>query len=1049
MPLETHIQTAFVSGELSPALWGRVDHEKFKFGASTMRNGYVNFQGGYSSRAGLAYVGMCKQGAPNAGGTSTSNPPRDISFQFSVTQSYVLEFGDLYMRIKYQGAYITETAENVSAITRANPGVFTVSSHGYNNGDWVFPLNIGGMTSLNGLTYIVQNKTTNTFTLTDLFGNAIDTSLLSAYTSGGTFARIYTVVSPYAAIDLPYLKFTQSADEMSLTCWNQSTLTEYQPYDLVRSGNTSWAFTATTFGSTIAAPSNVAATAQNSTTKNTWYSYVVTAFSSDEDESVASSAVYIQNNNISVNAGSNTITWSPVAGASYYNVYSSTPYYSTGGTAPVQVGVSYGYTGNSLGTSFVDSNIVADFTTTPPIHADPFARGQINGVTITAGGSGYSQAGVTYTITTSTGTGFSGTPIILGDVVNGFYITNPGKNYALTDTITFTADGSSATANLVVGPETSTYPGVVSYFQERRGYASTQNNPDTYYFSHPATFTTMDTSIPISADDAIIGTPWAQQVNGIQFMTPMPGGLVVFTGGGAWQLSGGTSIAFTPIDQTAQPQSRYGCSSTVPPIPVNFHILFVRENNGVVYDLVFNFYANIYTGSDLTLYSNHLFNGYTIVQWAYAEKPSKLVWAVRNDGTLLCMTYIAEQQEQGWSRHDTNGLFIGVCSVEEPPVDAVYCIVQRYIQGHWVYYSERFNNRIWLNSESCFCVDSGLSYPMTFPNATLTPASARGTGNITSTFVVEPGAGYVNPTATAVDSTDLGSGATFSIAVASGGIISVTPLTTGEDYTSGATQIVITDDDATTDAIVNPTITNYVTFTASASVFTPGMVGDVIRIGNGKATIVTYISGTQVVANITQPITATIPNDPNETPIPAIAGTWSISTPTETVTGLNHLEGLTVTGLADGGVIEPTVVEDGQIILPVAASQITVGLAFLPQLQALYLDIATPNTIQTKRKNIPSVGIRVHDTRGISAGSNQPDASTVPGQVNLPWTNMVQVKERNLIIPMGQSPNLFTGDYFVNIGSDWKTGGQLAVMQTFPLPLNADAFISYYSLGDT
>lgn len=976
-----NIQTAFIAGELAPAIWGRVDNDKYKVGASTMRNGFANYQGGYASRAGSAYIGMCKQAAPNPGGATLNNvsggtvvntgPPRPIPFQFSVTQAYDLEFGDYYMRVIFRGAYVTETAVNISGITKANPAVFTATAHGYSNGDWVFAAGIGGMTALNGLTYVVQNETTNTFTLTDLFGNAINTFPLPAYTSGGTFSRIYTVTTPYAAADLSYLKYAQSADQMSLTCWNQITLTEYPPYDLTRAGNTDWTFVETTFEESIAPPNNVAATAQSSTTVDTWYAYVVTAVDAvTNSESIASTAAYIQNNDISVNAGSNTITWSPVTGASSYNVYQAIPYFSLSATVPLQIGVPFGYLGTALGTSFVDSNITSDFTKTPPLHSDPFAVGAVADVTPLMGGSNYTQATIGYSLTTLTGSGFIGTPIVLNGAFNGFYIQETGKDFALGDTIAITDSGSGtgATASLVIGPQTGTWPGTVAYFQERRAYAGTENNPDTYYMSQPGNYTNMDASIPSVDTDAIIGTPWAQQVNGVQFLTPMPGGLIIFTGSGIWQLSGGNSSAITPADQDAQPQSRYGCSSTIAPIPINIHILYVRENNGLVYDLLFNFFYNIYMGTDLTIYSSHLFEGYTVVNWAYAEKPYKLVWAVRSDGALLSLTYVAEQQEQGWARHDTNGFYINICSIEEPPVDAVYVIVQRFINGNWVYYHERFDNRIWTNVEDCFCVDAGLSYPMMFPNATLTASGLVGT----------------------------------------------------------------------------------VTFTASSGVFTIGMVGDVIRMGNGNATITSYTSSTVVVGTINIPITAVVPNDPNNTPIPAISGAWSISTPTTVVTGLNHLEGLTVTGLADGGLIEPVTVQNNQITLQQPASQITVGLPFTAQLQTLYLE--TPSqagTMQTKRKNIPSVGIRVHNSRGVFVGKNQVDASTQPGNVNQVWTDLVEIKETNSTVPMGQPIPLQTKDYFVNIGPEWNEKSQVAFQASPALPLNLDAVVSYIDYGDS
>lgn len=1042
------IQEAFVSGELSPAMWGRVSHEKYKFGASTMRNGFVNFQGGYASRAGSAFVGQCKQGSSfggatlnNAGSTPVNTgPPRPIPFQFNIFQAFDLEFGDYYMRVIYQGAYVLESAVTVTSVSSA--GLFTTSTtHGYSVGDWIYD---AGNSGFSGLTWIVKTvPTTSTFTVTDLFGNTISSATAS---TGGTVARIYTVTTPYAAADLPFLKYTQSADKMSFACWNQNTLTEYPPYDLTRTANNNWSFAQVSFSSSLNPPINILVTAHSSTTANTQYSYVVTSIA-DKTESIASDPAYVKNNDISVNAGSNVVTWSPVTGADFYNIYQATPLYNTS-TIVTQVGIPYAFVGTANGTTFIDTNVTPDFTKTPPLHVDPFARSGITAVNIIAGGSGFSQSSVGYNISTSTGSGFSGTPIVLSGSINGFYVTDTGAGYAAGDTISFT-NGSGAAGTLTIGPSSGTYPGTVAYFSERRVYASTENNPDTYYMTQPGDYTNMDSSNPTEPDDAIIGTPWAQQVNGVQFMTPMTGGLVIFTGGGAWQLSGGGSSTLTPADQFVQPQTRYGCSATIQPIPINFHILFVREANGVVYDLLYNFFAQVYTGTDITVFSTHLFQGYEIVQWAYSEKPYKLVWAVRNDGALLSMTYISEQAENGWARHDTNGLYINICTIQEDPVDAIYLIVQRYIRGQWLYYHERFDNRLWATDEDAFCVDAGLTYPMNFPTATLTPAAADGTDNITSTHVVFGGSGYTLPTASAFDSSGAGSDATFSVTVVGGIITAVTPIATGQDYTAGLTTIIITDSTGS-GAVVTPIITNIVNFTASSGVFSSGNVGDVIRVGGGQATVTAYTSSTVVAANITTPVTQVLQNDPRLTPIPAVSGTWSITTPVTVVSGLNHLEGLTVTGLADGGVISPSVVTNGSITLPVAASAITIGLPFLPQLQSLYIEFAMPgNTIQTKRKTIPSVGIRVHNTRGVSVGSNQPDASTQPGNVNVPWTNLQEVKERDQLIPMGDPVPLFTGDYFKNIGSDWNVKGQIAFQQNSPLPLNIDAFVSYFDGGDS
>ncbi len=964
------IQNSFVAGELSPAIYGRTDLAKYHLGATTYRNFFVGYRGGAYSRPGLAYVGMCKQ-------PGTSAPPRDIPFQFNNQQGFELEFGDNYMRIKSNGAYVTEPAKTIVSITQASPGVVDIASHGYSNGDWVFGV-IQGMQALNGLTWIVQNSTTNTFTLTDLYGNAVNTEAFGTFISG-TFSRIYTLVTPYAAIDLPYLKFVQSADTMTLDCVNPNTLTglpavEYPSYNLVRTGAASYTLTQISYASPISAPTGVAGTVESSTTVDTYYSYVVTAIDGNGNESVASVAVSLENNDIDVNAGTNTITWNPVAGASYYNVYKATPSYN----APVPIGVNYGYAGESFGTSFVDTNVTQDFTQVPPTHQDPFARGQITYVGPTAPGAGYTQATIGYTITTSTGTGFSGAAIVLSGGFVGFLIDNNGENYAVGDPITITdsGGGTGATATLTIGPETGTYPSVPSYLFQRFVQANTLNAPDDYFMSQPGRYLNMDSAIPITDGDAIIGNPWAQQINGVQFIQPMLSAAVVFTGGGTWLLSGGGGVGtpFTPTSQQATPQEYNGSSSTVPPIPINSEILYVQSLGSVVRDLSYNFFTQRCTSTDVTVLSSHLFEGFQLTQWAYAQNPFYLVWGCRNDGTALSFTFIKEQEVQAWSRHDTNGIFVGVSSVTEPPVNAVYWIVKRLVNGNWYYYSERFDNRLWETVEDSFCVDAGLSYPQPAPNATLTPSGATGT----------------------------------------------------------------------------------ITLTASSGVFSISSVGSVVRVGGGIMDVTVYMGPTMVTAVVrdNQPITATVPNDPNNTPIPQTTGNWTITVPTTVVTGLNHLIGLEVAILADGGVVDnQTVVAFANgtvgITLPQPASSITVGLPFLPQLQTMYVDPPGTPTVQSKRKTINAVAVRVENTRGISVGANQPDQASTPGGGNPVWSGMTELKMRNSTIFAGQPVPLETDDFYLPVQGSWDTNGQVAIQQSYCLPANISALLWYASYGDT
>lgn len=78
------------------------------------------------------------------------------------------------------------SAKTITAITQANPAAVTSASHGFSDGDYVHIESVSGMTEVNDTSFIVANATTNTFTLQDTDGAAVDSSAYTAYTSGGT-----------------------------------------------------------------------------------------------------------------------------------------------------------------------------------------------------------------------------------------------------------------------------------------------------------------------------------------------------------------------------------------------------------------------------------------------------------------------------------------------------------------------------------------------------------------------------------------------------------------------------------------------------------------------------------------------------------------------------------------------------------------------------------------------------------------------------------------------------------------------------------------------
>jgi len=240
-----------------------------------------------------------------------------------------------------------------------------------------------------------------------------------------------------------------------------------------------------------------------------------------------------------------------------------------------------------------------------------------------------------------------------------------------------------------------------------------------------------------------------------------------------------------------------------------------------------------------------------------------------------------------------------------------------------------------------------------------------------------------------------------------------------------------------------------VAFVASDGVFTAADVGKIIRAGGGKAVVAAFVSPTQVTCNITDDIAFTIPNDPDEMPLPVPAGGWTMAATTTIVRGLDHLEGKTVSILADGSVVTSRAVTNGQVTLDVAASQILIGLGFTAQLQSLYSNIPGEGTVQGKRKLINSCTVRVRNSRGLKVGVNQADVSTQPNYAPVQWINVVEIKQRGALISAGEAIPLFTGDQYINVGGTWEKPGQVAVEQSYPLPAEVVAFIPEVVVGDS
>ena len=214
---------------------GRTDFAKYFNGASNIENFVVLPHGPVTRRPGTYFVSEVK---------TSANSTRLIPFTFSTEQTYVLEFGNNYIRFFKDNGQITEGDKTISAITKANPAVVTSSSHGYSNGDFVNISAVVGMTEVNGKTFKVADKTTNTFELQNIDGTDIDSSSYTTYSSAGTANKIYQITTSYTTAQLFDLKFAQSADVMYI-CHPS-----HEASKLSRTGHTSWTLSEVDFAET-------------------------------------------------------------------------------------------------------------------------------------------------------------------------------------------------------------------------------------------------------------------------------------------------------------------------------------------------------------------------------------------------------------------------------------------------------------------------------------------------------------------------------------------------------------------------------------------------------------------------------------------------------------------------------------------------------------------------------------------------------------------------------------------------------------------------------
>lgn len=810
---------SFAGGEVTPEFFGRIDEVSNITGLQRCRNFRVLPHGPVENRTGSQFVKEVKD---------STKSTRLVRFSYSDNQTFVIELGAGYFRFHTQGA--TLQAGTVTAYNGATA------------------YEVGDLASSGGVNYYCIAATT---------GNAPpNATYWYPMPADGTFE----IPNDYAEADLFEINYVQSQDVMTFTHPNNP------PMELRRNGATDWTFIEIAFASDLDAPANITATATVGSGSET-YTYTVTAVDeTGREEGLQGTPDDVTNDLLADDTYKNTITWDAVTGASRYNVYK------------LDNGL-YGYIGQTTTTSFVDQNITADVSKTPPIAQDPF-------------------------------------------------------------------------------DSTDNYPRAVSYYEQRRDFGGTNNNPQNIWMTRAGTESNMAFSIPTRDTDAINFRIAAREENTVRHLVPLVD-LLVLTSSAAWMVTSVNSDSIAPDSIAVRPQAYVG-ASTAQPVVIDNVVLFAAARGGHLRALGFSAERNAYIAKDLSLRAPHLFNNLSIVDITHVQAPYQMAFCTSSNGILIGLTYVPDEEISALHWHDTytnagdtanpvRSLFKSVCAVAEGDEDFLYAVIERVIDGSTVKYIERFQTRNFEDLHDAYFVDCGVTYD--------SPVSVT---NITK---ADPG----------VVTTDGAHGFDNDDPVDFLGVVGMTDVNNNRYYVANKT--------STTFELVD-------------------QYGDNIDTSDFG----TYVSGGEVRKALS-----------------------TISS------GLDHIEGETVSILGNGAVQPQKTVTGGEITLDTPASIIHVGLPVESDLQTLPMAHEKIEAYaQGRRKNVNKIWVRVHRSSGIFAGPS--------------FDKLVEIKQRTDEV-YGLPPNLKSEELTLTLTPSWGDNGVVCLRQADPLPLTLVSMTAEVSIG--
>lgn len=252
------------------------------------------------------------------------------------------------------------------------------------------------------------------------------------------------------------------------------------------------------------------------------------------------------------------------------------------------------------------------------------------------------------------------------------------------------------------------YPSEVEFFNDRLWFAGSPSEPQVVWASCIGDYANFGRSSPMVDSDAVTFAINARQVNTIKDLVPLDS-LLILTTGGEYKVTGGADDVVTPSTIGVKNQGNAG-SGDVPARMIGESAIFVQAEGQKIRDLRYQFEKDGFRGGDISVWADHLFEGYQVLATEYWKAPWQVVWFTRNDGVRVGCTYMPEQEVIGWHWHDTDGKYLDVCTLPGIEESECYYLVRRFINGEWVQMIEQQAPTRAPTEDDLFYVDCGLQY---------------------------------------------------------------------------------------------------------------------------------------------------------------------------------------------------------------------------------------------------------------------------------------------------------------------------------------------------